>query len=274
MSSTLDNLSGASQLAIRLADRSIPGGSKDPGDYRPAWIKLSGPEFNPADPNYRPELDPLGFLVGHRPVDAEGEPVIYLGGLSGWEERDRVVIDGKETRPRVAIYKRQPEVTPVKGKGGGLKTDRGWITGRFDEIFLLAGRELSVLALYDMHHVITEINRQASLLGVGAMYEIKWQLAKKMVSDGQYSHAEPVFTSLGVIGEARGPSEAEIAQAKKLTVLVGQLSYQNPDIPLRLVVGGPPAPSRLDDPPPPSNEDGDGPNPHDDSDIPDWIKDR
>lgn len=39
MSSIPDTLSGASQLAVRLADRSGPGFSKAPGDCKPARIQ-------------------------------------------------------------------------------------------------------------------------------------------------------------------------------------------------------------------------------------------
>jgi hypothetical protein len=45
-------LSGASQFAAMLAQQSGPGFSKDPSDYMPPWVKLSGSEFNEADPKY------------------------------------------------------------------------------------------------------------------------------------------------------------------------------------------------------------------------------
>ena len=172
------------------------GFSKDPADYRPAKVKFAGPEFNDKDPKYRSDLDPDGFLIGGRPIGPEGVSVIILGSLSGYEEKDRVTINGKEEKRRFAIWKNQPEVTPVQGKGGGLKTDRGgWITGRFDEIFLLVDRELSVATLYD---IVQELNRQASLLGLTGMYEAKWLLTKHSVPDGDYLHHQPNFECLGV----------------------------------------------------------------------------
>jgi hypothetical protein len=46
MSYAPDLLSGASQIAALMAQQSGPGFSKDPGDYQPAKVKLSGAEFN------------------------------------------------------------------------------------------------------------------------------------------------------------------------------------------------------------------------------------
>jgi hypothetical protein len=260
---TPDEHSGASQLAGLLAQKSGPGFSKDPADYKIPRIKFTGAEFNPLDPKYRPDLGPGDFLIGDQPVDADGLPVIVLGSLSGHEEKDRLVVNGKEEKRRFAIWKNQPEVTPVKGKGGGLKTGRGgWITGRFDEVFLLTESGLAVLTLYDAHHVILEINRQATLLGADAMYKIKWLLTKQLVPDGEYTKAAPRLEPLGVAGASDGPSEAEIAQAKNLCGLVSQLGYRAPDVPLRLVVGGPLAP------PPPDGEEDYGAKRDDNDDIP------
>jgi hypothetical protein len=264
MSYEPDLLSGASQIAALMAQQSGPGFSKDPGDYQPAKVKLSGAAFNPNDPGYRPELDPLGFLIGQRPIGAAGAPVIVLGWLSGCQEKDRVVIDGRAATRLHAIWKRQPEITVVRGKGGGLRTGRGgWVTGEFDEVFMLVGGELCVLSLYDMHYVVAALNRSALMLGVNAMHEVKWQLTKKM-SDEEYSRAEPIFTPLGVAEEASGPSEAEIAQAKKLNALIGQLSYANPDTPNSTPMGEPPAP-----PPPPDSPDDYG---AERDDLPNYLK--
>jgi hypothetical protein len=132
-----DRQTGANQLATLIAmQKKGLGFSPDPADYQPTWIKLSGREFNDADPHYRPELDPdADFLVGDVAVGAEGVSVIILGMLSGHEEKNRVIIDGREEKRHFAFWERQPKVTPVKGKGGGLKTARGgWLTGQFDEI--------------------------------------------------------------------------------------------------------------------------------------------
>jgi hypothetical protein len=271
MSFISDNLTGASQLAVMLAERSGPGFSKDPGDYRPAKVKLSGAVFNRADPAYRSDLPADGLLIGNVAITPEGVPIIFLGSLSGWQEKDRVVIDGRETTRLFAIWRHQPEVEYLKGRGGGKKTDRGgWITGKYDEIFLLTPYGLAVLTLFDMHHVVAELNQRAASHGVGAMYEIKWQLTKKAAPDGDYTKYEPSFEPLSVAGEPNGPSDAQIAQAKKLTPLISHLSYQNPDIPLRLVVnsapvGEPPAP-----PPPPGGEDDYGV--ERDDDLPKYLK--
>ena len=206
----------------------------------------------------------MGYLVGDQPVGPEGVHVIVLGMLSGCQERDRVTIEGRDTTRLFSVWKRQPEITVVRGRGGGLRTDRGgWISAKFDEIFLLVGRKLCVLPIYDMHHVVADLNAMASGFGAGAMYEIAWQLTKRAIPDGDYTKFEPHFEPL-----EEGPSEAEISQAKKLTAMVSQLSYANPDIPLRLVVrgpitGGPPAPPA----PPPSGPDDYGSS-NIDSDIP------
>jgi len=101
--------SGADQVAALLAQQSGLGSSKDPADYRPAKVKFAGPEFNDKDPKYRSDLDPDGFLIGGRPIGPEGVSVIILGSLSGYEEKDRVTINGKEEKRRFAIWKNQPE---------------------------------------------------------------------------------------------------------------------------------------------------------------------
>jgi hypothetical protein len=265
-----NKLDGASQLAMLRAQRAIPGASQDPADYLLPWVKLSGSEFNPADPKYRPELNPdTDFLIGEKPIGVEGVSVIVLGMLSGWEEKERIVIDGHETRRHFAFWRTKPDVTPVKGKGGGLKTDRGgWLTGRFDEIFLLIGRELYVLTLWDMHHIITGLTKQLEMLDIDAMYKVKWRLTKKRIPEGEYTKYEPRFEPISVAGEADGPSEAEIALASKLTGIIRQLSYANPNVPLKLVVGGEPwEDTRETDP----NDTGPEP-PDDGSDIPEWMK--
>jgi hypothetical protein len=236
-----DRQTGANQLATLIAQQKKGlGFSPDPADYQPTWIKLSGREFNDADPHYRPELNPdTDFLVGDVAVGAEGVSVTILGILSGHEEKDRVIVDGRETRRHFAFWGKEPKATPVKGKGGGLKTARGgWLTGRFDEIFVLINGELCVLTLYDMHHLVAKLSKQASTLSVGAMVEIKWRLTKKKVPDGPCTRYEPRFELIGLAGEADGPSEAETAQAKKLTGLIAQLSHPLPDVPLKLDVGG------------------------------------
>jgi hypothetical protein len=64
MANTSDLLTGASQLAALQAQRAGEGFSKDPGDYKLPWVKLSPPELNSADPKYKPELDPKGFSIG------------------------------------------------------------------------------------------------------------------------------------------------------------------------------------------------------------------
>jgi hypothetical protein len=101
MALSSDNLSGASQLATLLAERNkLKGLFGDPADYQPPWVKLSGPEFNPGDPRYRDDVDPLGFLIGGKVIDAHGASIIILGMMSGVEEKDRVVIDGREASRR------------------------------------------------------------------------------------------------------------------------------------------------------------------------------
>jgi hypothetical protein len=262
-------LTGASQLAQLLALRARPGFSTDPSDYLPQRVRLICDELNPMAPGYRPELDPKGFLIEKNGVGAAGKPVIILGKLSGHEEVDRVLVDGKDTTRRYMIWERQPEVTPVKGKGGGLRTARnGWIKRRYDEVFLLIDNRLCVLPLYDAHHVVAELNQRAEPLAIAAFYEARWQLTKVEKPDGDYTRTEPNFELLGIVGQPNGPSEAEIAHAKKLSGLISQLSYANPDIPLRLVVnspdiGSPPEPTA---PPVQSPDDYDGGRNNDDLD--------
>lgn len=229
MRDSLNLLSATSQLAALLAQRSGEGFSKDPADYQLPWVRFSGPEYNDADPKYRPDLDPLGFLIGKEIVGPEGVTAIVLGCVSGCQERDRVVVEGEKTTRLHAFWKAQPEITVVRGKGGGLKTDRGgWITGKHDEVFLLIDGAPYVITLYDAHHIVTDLNRRAQSLGVNAMYEINWHLTKATVADGQYTRSEPRFEPLAIAGEPGGPTEAEIARARKLSALVAQLSYANP----------------------------------------------
>ena len=201
-----------------------------------------------------PDLDPaVNFLIGETAHEAEN--VLVLGSLSGVQENDRSIENGQKL---FKIWKTQPEVTPVRGKGGGLKTDRGgWLGDKIDEIFLLTSYGLTVLTLYDQHHVVAAINRRAQSLGVDAMYEIKWRLTKKKATfaDGEYPKYEPDFEVLGVKDQPTGPTDAEIAQAKKLHAMVAQLSYPYPDVPLRLVVGGPPTEGPPPPPPPPTSID-------------------
>ena len=52
MIGTPDLLTGASQIAAMMAQRSGPGFSKDPADYQPTRAKFNGREFNSADPKY------------------------------------------------------------------------------------------------------------------------------------------------------------------------------------------------------------------------------
>jgi hypothetical protein len=173
--------------------------------------------------------------------------------MSGVEEKDRVVIEGKETTRRYAIWKRQPEDTkPVRGKGGGLRTDRnGWISGRFDEVFMLdADGALCVLTLFDTHHVVSNLTKRVSQLPIDHVCEAKWRLSKALVPDGDYTRSEPHFELLD-----GGPDAAEFAQAKRLTSMIARISYANPDIPLRLVVGGPVIGEAPPPPPPPSGID-------------------
>ena len=112
------------------------------------------------------------------------------------------------------------------------------------------------------------------------MHEARWQLTKVERPDGEdqagnkYFRREPHFELLGVAGEPNGPSEAELAHAKKLSPLIGQLNYPHPDIPLRLVVNGARCWTNRrtispDDPgPTPSGP----PDPPDDYDLPDFMK--
>ena len=168
-------LTGASQLAEQLARLARPGFSSDASDYMPRRVRFSGDAYNRMAPGYRPEIDPKGFLVENDATTATGLPCVILGTLSGVEEVDRVTVDGKPTTQRYMIWKKQPDVEPIKGKEGGLKTARGgWIKGRFDEVFLLINNKLSCITLWDAHHIISEINQLAGPLPIGAMYEAKW----------------------------------------------------------------------------------------------------
>jgi hypothetical protein len=236
-----DTLTGASMLAAMLASQAKPGFTQNPGDYEPTRVQFSGAIFNDNSKYYRSDLDPAcDFLVGEKTVGAEGVEVIVLGSLSGFEERDRVLVDGREEKRRFAIWKYEPKVECVKGRGGGKKTARGdWISGEFDEIFVLVNGELCVLSLYDQHHVVASQNRRAAALGVGGMYEIKWRLTKLPVKNGEgYTHYEPRFELLGVAGEPNGPTEIEIGQAKTFCAMIVPLSHPLPDVPLKLVVNG------------------------------------
>jgi hypothetical protein len=263
MAFTPDRLSAASQLAVMRALQAGPGFSTDEADYRALAVKLAGPEFNQFDPKYRVDLPPDGFLIGNIAIAPEGVPVIVLGSVSGVEERDRVTINGKETTKRHALWKVQPDVTPVTGKGGGLRTERGgWLSGKFDEVFLLTPHGLAVLSMYDQHHIVADLNQRAPLLGAAAMYEVKWTLTKAKVPDGDYTKYEPHFTPLGLAGSAEGPAEVEIAQARRLSAMIRQISHPHPDVPLKLVVGGPSleAPDFGPSAPPPASEDDYGAN--------------
>ena len=277
---------GSAQLAELLARQSRPGFSKDAADYRPLRVRFSGDAYNPMSPTYRPEIDPNGFLVEDTATTAAGLPCVILGTLSGVEEIDRVTVDGKPAKQRFMIWSKQPEITVHKGKGGGLKTARGgWINGRFDEVFLLTNNRLSCITLWDAHHVIADIQQQAEPLSIKAMCEARWQLTKVEVFDSKdeagndYFRREPHFELLGLVGQPSGPTEAELANAKRLSVLIGQLNYPHPDVPLKLVVGGnnmglPPTSSA----PPPSGESDYGagndgpPDPPSDYDLPDFMK--
>lgn len=280
-------LTGAAQLAELIARQSRPGFSKDAADYRPQRVRFSGDAYNPMSPTHRPEIDPNGFLVEDTATTAAGLPCIILGTLSGCEEVDRVTVDGKPAKQRFMIWSKQPQgTTPVKGKGGGIKTGRGgWINGRFDEVFLLINNRLGCITLWDAHHVVADIQQQAEPLSIKAMCEARWQLTKVEVFDSKdeagndYFRREPHFELLGLAGQPSGPSEAELANAKRLSVLIGQLNYPHPDIPLKLVVGGnnfgsPPTSSA----PPPSGEGDYAGNlqppdpPADDDDLPDFLK--
>lgn len=263
-------LTGASQLAAIRAQQSGEGFSKDPSDYTLPWVKLSGPEFNDIDPKYRRDLKPLGFLIGDNAINPEGARVIIPGMLSGYDEQDRVIVNGREEKRRFAIWKTQPDVAYVKGKGGGKRTDRGgWITRRLDEIFMLTAYGPAVLTLFDQHDIVAELNRAAQSLDVGAMYEAAWTLTKTEVPDGDYTRHEPRFELLGVAGEPDGPSDRELAQAKKLNALIARISYPIPGVPLRLVANGPIGQPPEERAPPVKDEgDYDGGRPDLDSDIP------
>ena len=239
-------LTGSAQLAEHLARLSRPGFSKDAADYMPRRVRLFSEVYNPMAPGFRPEVDPAGFLIENDPTTAAGMPCVIIGTLSGVEEVDRVTVDGKPTTQRFMIWKKQPDVEPIKGKGGGLNTDRGgWIRGRYDEIFLLIANRLCCITLWDAHHIITALQQQAMPLPIGAMHEARWQLTKVERPEGedqagnQYFRREPHFELLGVAGQPGGPSAEELAHAKKLSPLISQLSYPFPDVPLRLVVNGP-----------------------------------
>lgn len=236
---TPTSLTATSQLAAMRAQQSGPGFSKDPADYRPLWVKLSGAEFNNVDPKYRPDLDPDGFLLGDNAISPKGARVIILGSVSGCQERDRVTVNGRETTRLHALWRYQPEVTPVKGRGGGLKTDRGgWLAGKYDELFMLTAYGAAVLTLYDQHDTVAELNRSAQSLGVGAMYEAAWTLTKASVADGDYTRYEPHFELLGVKGEADGPTKGETAQAERLSAMIAKITYPIPGVPLRPVATG------------------------------------
>ena len=90
------------QYALSKAAR---GSQKIPSDYTLPWVKLSGPEFNDIDPKYRRDLKPLGFLIGDNAISPEGARVIILGMLSGYDEQDRVIVNGREEKRRFAIWK-------------------------------------------------------------------------------------------------------------------------------------------------------------------------
>jgi hypothetical protein len=241
-------LSGASQFAAMLAQQSGPGFSKDPSDYMPPWVKLSGSEFNEADPKYNPRIEPLGFLIGENVISPAGAKVIVLGTTSGFEEVDRVIVKGEERRRRFAVWKTKPDADPIKGKGGGLKTARGgWLKGRIDEIFMLSSYGVCVMTLFDQHNVTVALNQSAQTLGVHAMYEIGWVLTKEVLpaDDSGYEHIVPHFGLLGVSGENEGPTKAEMTRAEKLSRLIDRISFPIAGIPLRLVanspIGEPPA---------------------------------
>jgi hypothetical protein len=259
MANPSDQITGAGQLAALRAQRAGEGFSRDPADYRPLRIKLSGSEFNDLDPKYRPELDPKGFLIGENIIGPEGVPVIVLGSLSGCRESDRFIENGRQTTRPYALWAKQPEVTYITGKGGGKKTRRGgWIDCWHDEIFAHTPYGLGVLTLYDAHDVVARLNQLAQSLDVGAMCEAKWQLTKEPFPDGDYTKYKPHFELLGVAGEPNGSSDRELAQAKKLSAPVAKISYQSPG-------NGEP----MDEPPAPHPDDP-GPDPDDDfpSDIP------
>ena len=271
---------GSGQIAELQARLSRPGFSKDPSDYMPRRVRLSSEAYDPMAPGFRPEADPAGFLLENDPTTAAGLPCVIIGTLSGVEEVDRVTVDGKPTTQRFMIWKKQPDVEPIKGKGGGLKTARGgWIKGRYDEIFLLIANRLCCITLWNAHGVITALQQQAMPLPIGALFEARWQLTKVERPDGedqagnQYFRREPHFELLGIAGQPGGPSEAELAHAKKLSPLISQLSHPHPDVPLRLVVNGP-----VLDEPPPSDPDDPGPtppgppDPPDDFDLPGFMK--
>lgn len=254
MANTSEFPSGATQLAQTLAERGkLKGLSGDPADYQAAWVKLSGPEWNEVDPRYRSELGPLDLLIGERVIDANGVEVVIVGMMSGVEEKDRVTFDGRETTRRHAIWGTQPEIEVIRGRGGGLKTDRGgWISGKFDEVFLLdADGVLCVMSIYDAHHVVANLTKRVAQLPIDHVCEVRWRLTKIQVADGDYTRSEPHFELLD-----GGPSPAVFAQAKKLAGMIARLSYAVPNVPLRLVVNsGPPEPppSHLDDAPLPSS---------------------
>jgi hypothetical protein len=277
MTNSTDLLSAASQLASLRALQAKPGSSQDPADYQPAWVQFGGSAFDEKSKYYRPELDPqTNFLVGSKAFGPEGVSAIVIATFTGYAENDRVVIDGKDTTRRFAIWKRQPEVTVVRGKGGGLKTDRGGWISRFGEIIYLIDGEICVQSLFDQHPVIAGLIRRMEALPTAAFYEAKFNLTKKKVLDGDYTRHEPNLELLGIVGAAGGPSPEEIAYAKRLWPMIAQISYANPDIPLRLVVNGPVAPPTPpmssspitsfddDDDGPPSEPGDPGPTPYDD----------
>jgi hypothetical protein len=264
-------LTAASQLAVMRAQQSGPGFSKDPGDYKLPWIKLSGPEFNNADPKYRSDIPDLGFLIGDNVISPKGARVIIAGMTMGHREVDRVTVNGRETTRLYALWRSQPEATPVKGRGGGLRTDRGgWLSGKLDEIFTLTAYGPTVLTLFDQHDIVAELNQSAQSLGVGAMYEAAWTLTKASVPDGDYTRYEPHFELLGIAGDAEGPTKAELAQAGKLSELIARISYPIPGVPLKLVANSGPIGEPPEDRATPvqSESDYDGGRPDLDSDIP------
>jgi hypothetical protein len=251
--------SAASQLADTLAMQSGPGFSKDPSDYVLPWVKLSGGEFNEADPKYMPEISPGGFLLGNNLISPKGLSVIVLGMTSGFEEIDRVMVKGEEKRRRYAIWRSKPDVEPVKGKGGGLRTDRGgWLKGRVDEVFMLTPYGAAVMTLFDQHNVVADLNQAAQSIGVDAMYKIKWTMTKELIADGSgYEHAVPHFDLLGADGDDNGPTKSELTRAAKLSSMIARISYPIPGVPLKLVANSGPLGEPPEDRSPPVQSEND-----------------
>ena len=212
---------GSGQIAELHARLSRPGFSKDPSDYMPRRVRLSSEAYDPMAPGFRPEVDPAGFLLENDPTTRPACLASSLAPCAASRRSTASPSTAKPTTQRFMIWKKQPDVEPIKGKGGGLKTARGgWIKGRYDEIFLLIANRLCCITLWNAHGVITALQQQAMPLPIGALFEARWQLTKVERPDGedqagnQYFRREPHFELLGIAGQT-GRAERSRACARE-----------------------------------------------------------